>query len=219
MKTIEERLFIDFEELGGFYTASIKLPAYVISELEAKETYIRGFDGETLSATSEDNSCIKEVLIRLQEQGYTGVAKLNKIAKKLKYEVIVKKWMLQPSTTDFDFHEKWNNNIPMPMAIMEGYILEETKGMYKMKLTGSAEPSKYCRVCGATLKNKLSLLYGIGPECSDKIGIPRIASKEELDQNYQNLKQSAELVTWEGWIIKKALKEMRELLEPTTKIN
>lgn len=219
MKTIEEKLNIDFEELQGFYTATIKLPAQVISELEARETYIRGFDGETLSATSEDDSCIKEVLIRLQEQGYTGVAKLNRIAKQVKYEIAVKKWMLQPATPEFDFHAKWNNNKPMPMAIMEGYILEETKGMYRMKLTGSAEPSKYCRVCGATLKNKLSLLYGVGPECSEKIGLPRIASKDELEANYRQMKQLAESVEWEGWVIKKALKEMREIIEPTTKIN
>lgn len=219
MRTINEKLIINFENLGGFYTAQIKLPSYIVNELNSKEAYIQGFDGETLSATSEDDSCIKEVLTRLKEQGYTGVAKLNRIVERVNYEVRVKNWMLKPATEDFDFHTKWNNDIPMPMAVMEGYILEETKGMYKMSLRGSAEPSTHCRVCGALLKNKVSLLYGIGPECSSKIGLPRIASKEELEENYQNMKILAESVVWEGWVIKKGIKEMRELSEETAKAN
>lgn len=149
---------------------------------------------------------------RLQENGYTGKAKLNRIVKKVKYEIKVKNWMLKQATEDFDFQAKWNDNKPMPMAIMEGYILQETKGMYKMKLQGSAEPSTYCRVCGAKLTNEVSLLYGIGPECSEKIGLPRIATKEQLQENYGNMKEIAETVNWEGWVIKKGIKEMNEVL-------
>lgn len=207
------KVTVNLEELDGLFLASIGLPNEVADELNNKENYIIGFDGKTLSATTESkDESIKSVLTRLQEHGYTGVAKLNRVPKKILYEIKVKNWMTKPATEEFDFHTKWNNDNPMPMAIMEGYILQETKGMYRMRLTGSAEPSTYCRVCGAKLTNKVSLLYGIGPECSSKIGIPRIASEEELQENYEEMKKIAQEVVWEGWVIKKGIKEMNEVL-------
>lgn len=50
------------------------------------------------------------------------------------YKVVVKEYMTQKSTPDFDFMAKWNANVPMPRTVMFGDILNETKGMYFMAL-------------------------------------------------------------------------------------
>lgn len=54
------------------------------------------------------------------------------------YRIVVKTYMTRPSTPEFDFMDKWNDDIPMPDTEMYGYETgEETKGMIKMKLWGS----------------------------------------------------------------------------------
>ena len=50
------------------------------------------------------------------------------------YKVVVKDYMTQRATKDFDFMLKWNANIPMPNTVMFGDILNETQGMYFMSL-------------------------------------------------------------------------------------
>ena len=50
------------------------------------------------------------------------------------YKITVKKYMTEPSTPNFDFQDKWNNGVPMPLCIMQGEVIKETRGMYYMKL-------------------------------------------------------------------------------------
>ena len=50
------------------------------------------------------------------------------------YKITVKKYMTEPATVNFDFQDKWNNGEPMPLCIMQGEVIKETRGMYYMKL-------------------------------------------------------------------------------------
>ena len=50
------------------------------------------------------------------------------------YKITVKKYMTEPSTSNFDFQEKWNGGNPMPLCIIHGEVIKETRGMYYMKL-------------------------------------------------------------------------------------
>ena len=50
------------------------------------------------------------------------------------YKITVKKYMTEPATVNFDFQDKWNNGKPMPLCIMQGEVIKETRGMYYMKL-------------------------------------------------------------------------------------
>ena len=50
------------------------------------------------------------------------------------YKITVKKYMTEPATSTFDFQDKWNNGKPMPLCIMQGEVIKETRGMYYMKL-------------------------------------------------------------------------------------
>lgn len=50
------------------------------------------------------------------------------------YKITVKKYMTEPATANFDFQDKWNNGKPMPICIMQGEVIKETRGMYYMKL-------------------------------------------------------------------------------------
>lgn len=48
--------------------------------------------------------------------------------------IYVKSWMANDSG-NLDFHQRWNNGIPMPSREMKGKILAETPGMLKMELS------------------------------------------------------------------------------------
>ena len=50
------------------------------------------------------------------------------------YKIKVKKYMTEPSTSNFDFQDKWNDGKPMPLCIMQGEVIKETRGMYYMEL-------------------------------------------------------------------------------------
>ena len=50
------------------------------------------------------------------------------------YKITVKKYMTEPSTSNFDFQDKWNDGKPMPLCIMQGEVIKETRGMYYMEL-------------------------------------------------------------------------------------
>lgn len=127
------------------------------------------------------------------------------------YKITVKKYMTEPANTNFDFQDKWNNGIPMPLCIMQGEVIKETRGMYQMKLHGKAEPTSKCLACGKALTNSVSKLYGIGQECSDKIGLIRIESEEEAKEKLKHIMEQIDDITWEGWVIKSAIKEWKEI--------
>ena len=127
------------------------------------------------------------------------------------YKITVKKYMTEPATANFDFQDKWNNGKPMPLCIMRGEVIKETRGMYYMNLQGKAEPTSRCLVCGKSLSNPISKLYGIGPECSEKVGLIRIESKQEAKEKLKHIMEQIDDITWTGWVIKSAIKEWEEI--------
>ena len=50
------------------------------------------------------------------------------------YDIRVKDYMTKKSNSNFDFMLKWNNNIPMPGVVARGKVIEETRGMFRMKI-------------------------------------------------------------------------------------
>lgn len=133
--------------------------------------------------------------------------KSNKMEVGKSYKITVKKYMTEPATSTFDFQDKWNNSVPMPLCIMQGEVIKETRGMYYMNLQGKAEHTSKCLCCGRALTNPVSKLYGIGPECSDKIGLIRIESEEEAKEKLKHIMEQIDDISWEGWVIKSAIKE------------
>ena len=115
------------------------------------------------------------------------------------YQIEVKAYMTRKAVPEFDFMAKFNNDIPMPMKIMQGTIENETRGMYYMKLHGLAKPTITCYCCGKELTNPISRHYGIGPICLGKLGI-----RYEID-DVENIKEELVNITWEGWVIKSSI--------------
>ena len=58
----------------------------------------------------------------------------NKMEVGNSYRITVKKYMTEPSTSNFDFQDKWNDGKPMPLCTMQGQVIKETRGMYYMEL-------------------------------------------------------------------------------------
>lgn len=127
------------------------------------------------------------------------------------YKITVKKYMTEPATSNFDFQDKFNNGVPMPLCIMQGKVTKETRGMFHMELEGKAEVTTKCLCCGRTLTNPISKLYGIGPECSEKVGLIRIESEEEAKEKLKELSTQISNIKWTGWVIKSAIKEWEEV--------
>nr|DAR86752.1 MAG TPA: hypothetical protein [Caudoviricetes sp.] len=127
------------------------------------------------------------------------------------YRITVKKYMTDPATSTFDFHSKWNDDKPMPLIVMQGSIEKETRGMYYMKLNGKAEPTSVCMCCGKKLTNPVSRLYGVGPDCGDRIGLIRIETEQEAREKWEEISKYLAGISWEGWVIKSAIKEWKEI--------
>ena len=69
----------------------------------------------------------------LNTEDYTWT-KVKKMEVGKSYKITVKKYMTEPATVNFDFQDKWNNGKHMPLCIMQGEVIKETRGMYYMKL-------------------------------------------------------------------------------------
>ena len=150
----------------------------------------------------------KELNTEINDYTWTKVQKME-VGKS--YKITVKKYMTEPATVNFDFQDKWNNGNPMPLCIMQGEVIKETRGMYYMNLQGKAEPTSKCLVCGKNLTNPVSKLYGIGPECSEKVGLIRIESEEETKEKLKHIIEQIDDIIWTGWVIKSAIKEWEEI--------
>mgnify|MGYP001189953883 CR=1 FL=1 len=125
------------------------------------------------------------------------------------YKIKVKQYMTKPSTPQFDFHDKWNNGNPMPMRIMVGKKIKETKGMVQMELWGeiTEEITNYCMKCGKPLTNPVSKYFGIGPECGGHNYTNPFETEEELIAAINNMQEQLKNIKWTGWIIKSAIEE------------
>lgn len=119
------------------------------------------------------------------------------------YIVKVKQWMTRASKDDgFDFMRHWNNNVPMPLRVMQGRVLKETRGMVYMELRACVMQTDHCMKCGKPLSHPVSRLYGLGPECGGHFHINPFTTEEELYAALDEVKQKLNSVTWSGWIAK-----------------
>ena len=73
----------------------------------------------------------KEVNTEIEDYTWT---KVNKMQVGKSYKITVKKYMTEPSTSTFDFQDKWNDGKPMPLCAMHGKVTKETRGMFHMEL-------------------------------------------------------------------------------------
>jgi len=131
------------------------------------------------------------------------------------YRLKVRQYMTKKGSPDFDFMTKWNDSKPMPLRVMYGEILEETPGMYKMKLHGRAEKdSSSCLHCGRALTHKVSMVYGIGPICGGHgyFTTPYVEQGiEQQEKLFAEVDGNLRNTTWEGWVIKKAIEQWEEV--------
>ena len=77
------------------------------------------------------NKATKGLNTEIEDYTWTKVQKME-VGKS--YKITVKKYMTEPATSTFDFQDKWNNGKPMPLCIMQGEVIKETRGMYYMKM-------------------------------------------------------------------------------------
>lgn len=126
------------------------------------------------------------------------------------YRIKVRQYMIKPSTPEFDFHDKWNNGNPMPMRIMVGKKLKETKGMMQMELWGAIteDVTTHCMRCGRTLTNPVSKYFGIGPECGNHGYNNPFDDEEELKRAVKEVDKQLREIKWTGWVIKSAIEEI-----------
>lgn len=131
------------------------------------------------------------------------------------FRIKVKPYMTKESTTSFDFMRKWNNNIPMPLLVMTGTKLEETRGMVKMSLHGDlseeGELISCCMKCGRPITNPVSQYFGLGPVCGQHNYTNPFDTEEELKAAIHEYRSKLNEITWTGWIIKSAIVEVEEL--------
>ena len=123
------------------------------------------------------------------------------------YKIEVKNWMMKKSSPDFDFMLIRNNDIPMPMKIMYGVKLDETRGMIKMKLHGDLESTETqrCIYCGKVITHPVSRYFGVGPKCGGHEYTNPFNSQEELEAAVNAHRLKLVNTTWEGWIAKSAI--------------
>lgn len=126
--------------------------------------------------------------------------------------ITVKGYMTKKATPEFDFMSKWNNDNPMPLRTMVGHKVKETRGMVYMQLHGDIlqQVTHRCLKCGKVLTNKVSQYFGIGPECGNHNYVNPFDTDKELKQAVEDYKLKLQNITWEGWIIKSAITDIKE---------
>lgn len=129
------------------------------------------------------------------------------------YIVRVKRWMTEQTTNDsFDFMRHWNKNIPMPMRVMRGRVLSETRGMLYMELRACPLKTEYCMRCGKPLSHPVSKLYGLGPECGGHYHINPFNTEEELQEAIKEVREKLNNITWTGWVARSGIEYATEVL-------
>ena len=149
----------------------------------------------------------QEIRLRLIPKQTISIVKEESAEHLIK--ITVKQYMTKPASADFDFMEKWNNNVPMPLRTMVGKKIKETRGMVYMELHGdiTEERTMHCMKCGKVLTNPVSQYFGIGPECGGHNYVNPFNSEEELKAAVEKYRKTLNNITWEGWIIKSAIIE------------
>jgi hypothetical protein len=187
------------------------------------ETLLKSITRQPYGATLEDViaaaqegeevSVVFRAVQRKQEEKQPLHISGNHMRKGHEYIVRVKRWMTQETTDDsFDFMRHWNQNIPMPLRVMRGRVLSETRGMLYMELRACPLKTDYCMRCGKALTHPVSKLYGLGPECGGHYHINPFETEEELHNAIQEVRQKLNNVTWTGWIAKSGVEYATEVL-------
>ena len=176
-------------------------------------------DGTTMSgiiasvSEGEEVSVVFRAVQKKKEEGAPLHISGNHMRKGHEYIVRVLRWMTQPTTDNsFDFMLRWNKNIPMPLRVMRGRVLSETRGMLYMELRACPLRTDYCMKCGKPLTHPVSRLYGLGPECGGHYHINPFNTEEELQAAIQEVRKKLNEVTWAGWIAKSGVEYATEVL-------
>lgn len=121
--------------------------------------------------------------------------------------ITVKSYMTKKSTPEFDFMAQWNDNNPMPLMVMTGHKIRETRGMVCMELHGDIVQKimPVCMKCGKIIENPVSQFFGMGPICGKHNYINTFDTEEELEDAVNNYRQELRNIKWTGWIPKSAI--------------
>ena len=181
------------------YKGAVEVNGQSFDSLDSALKGLKNFDGQL---TIVLNKGAGERVSRASQQ-------VEEVAGDKIYRIKVRQYMTRPSTPQFDFHDKWNNGNPMPMRIMVGRKLKETKGMVRMELWGeiTEEVATYCMRCGRILTNPVSKYFGIGPECGNHGYNNPFDDEEELKRAVKEVDTQLREIKWTGWVIKSAIEE------------
>lgn len=159
-------------------------------------------EAESVFKTFSDNI---HIILKSNNKSVSNRTTVQNTDSQTEYQITVKQYMTRKATVEFDFMAKWNNDNPMPLRIMQGVVEKETPGMVYMKLHGQGLETITCMRCGKELTHPISRHYGIGPECMKKVGMfCDITDVDEIKEKLVDIK-------WEGWIIKSAITERKEV--------
>lgn len=163
---------------------------------------VNGQEFASISEVSEDvlKDTTTITLLPVVQRQRVRVEDVNDNAEHI---ITVRQYMTRPASPEFDFMDKWNNGIPMPMRTMAGRVIKETAKMVYMELHGQGLRTVTCLRCGRELTHPVSRYHGIGPECIQKLGM--CYSVTDVDK----IKEALVDIKWEGWIIKSAIIEDR----------
>lgn len=133
------------------------------------------------------------------------------------YQIEVKAWMLKESTGDFDFMQKFNRNIPMPLMVMfTGGKIDETAKMIKVWLHGDIKQRTItrCMGCGRPITNKISQYFGLGPICGEHNYVNPFDTEDELNEAISNFRTKLVNTTWVGWLPISAITAIDDVTDP-----
>ncbi len=169
-------------------------------------------NGTFYNSVEEAAKQIKEdnvYTIILSPRGKKHISDKSEDADFREFRITVKSYMTKPASIDFDFMEKWNNNVPMPLRVMIGTKEKETRGMVYMKLHGDIYTRiiPVCMKCGKPLTNPVSQYFGVGPECGGHNYVNPFKTEKELMRAVAAYRKKLQAITWEGWIVKSAIIE------------
>lgn len=170
----------------------------------------------SLRSKNASGSLVVNLLPRKQASGVSSPPANTKeksetktISSETIYKIKVRQYMTKPPTPEFDFHTKFNSGVKMPMRIMVGKKLEETKGMVKMELWGemTEETEDCCMRCGRKITNAVSRYFGLGVECGGHNYVNPFDTEEELKAAVKSNNEKLKEIKWTGWIIKSAIEQ------------
>ena len=185
------------------YKGSLEVNGIMYSSVKAAVQALKGYEGEVVIILNKAGNRQE------QKEEKAPVNSVQEIKGSPIYKIKVRQYMTKPGSPEFDFHDKWNNGTPMPMRIMVGRKLKETRGMVQMELWGEItdEITHNCMKCGKRLTNNVSKFFGIGPECGGHNYTNPFETEEELKAAVKDMQEQLKEIKWTGWIIKSALEK------------